>query len=138
MDEKRKLAAQNGNNVVVPPAVDPSIVPVAPSPIGPAGLPEGTVSPMGGEVEQEEQPAEQAGVRILAVEAGGAAERAGLRAGDVILSFGGRRTPTFAALQAAVQRAEGPVKVIYINGENGQTEYRTVEPDDGRIGVTCE
>jgi S1-C subfamily serine protease len=48
-----------------------------------------------------------------------AAEQAGLRAGNVILSFGGIPTPTFEDLQDLVQRTAGEVKVVFVNGENG-------------------
>ncbi len=85
-----------------------------------------------------EEATDDGGVLLRAVEEGAAAEQAGLQVGDVILSFGGVRTHTFEDLQAAVQRAGGPVKVVFINGENGETEYLMVDPEDGRIGVTCE
>jgi hypothetical protein len=78
------------------------------------------------------------GVLFQEVKDGGAAAEAGLRAGDVILSFDDMRTHTFEELQDAVAQASGPVKVVFINSENGQTEYVMVEPEDGRIGVTCE
>jgi S1-C subfamily serine protease len=81
---------------------------------------------------------DEGGVLLRAVTRGAAAEQAGLRAGDVILSFDGVRTRTFEELQDAVQQADGPVKVVFINGENGETEYLTVEPEEGLIGVTCE
>jgi len=81
---------------------------------------------------------DEGGVLLRAVTRGAAAEQAGLRAGDVILSFDGVRTRTFEELQDAVQQADGPVKVVFINGENSETEYLTVEPEEGRIGVTCE
>jgi hypothetical protein len=82
--------------------------------------------------------AEDGGVLIRSVTRGGVAHQAGLQAGDVIVSFGGVRTRSFEELQAAVQEADGPVKVVFVNSENGQTEYLTLEPEDGRIGVTCE
>lgn len=78
------------------------------------------------------------GVQLVEVTKGAAADAAGLRAGDVILSFGTVRTHTFAELRDAVQQVNGPVKVVFINGENGQTEYLTIEPEEGLIGVTCE
>jgi hypothetical protein len=56
----------------------------------------------------------------------------------VILSFGGVRTRTFEELRDAVRQADGPVQAVFVNGENGQTEYVTVAPQQGRIGVTCE
>jgi S1-C subfamily serine protease len=81
---------------------------------------------------------DEGGVLIQSVKEGAAADQAGLRAGDVILSFGDVRTHTFDELQDAVGQASGPVKVVFVNGENGQTEYVMVEPEDGLIGVTCE
>jgi S1-C subfamily serine protease len=82
--------------------------------------------------------ADDGGVLLQEVKKGAAADVAGLRVGDVILSFGGVRTHNFEELRNAVQQACGPVKVIFINGENGQAEYLTVTPEEGRIGVTCE
>ncbi len=80
----------------------------------------------------------QSGVRILAVDAGAAAELGGLRAGDVILSFAGVPTQSFDGLREAVGQASAEAKVIFINGENGQTEFLTVALQEGRLGVTCE
>jgi putative serine protease PepD len=97
----------------------------------------GIVVPDGVAVEAVEE-AEDGGVLIRSVTRGGVADAAGLRAGDVILSFGGVRTRSFEDLRAAVQQADGEVKVVFINGENGETEYLTLVPADGRIGVTCE
>lgn len=99
--------------------------------------PVGAVEP----VEDESGPVAEegeGGVRILAVEQGSAAEVGGLRVGDVILSFAGVTTPSFDDLREAVGQAGGEAKVIFINGENGQTEYLTVALPEGRLGVTCE
>ncbi len=82
--------------------------------------------------------ADDSGVRIDAVTKGAPADVAGLRTGDVIIRFGGVPTRTFEDLQNAVQQASGPVKVVFINAENNAVEYLMVEPQDGRIGVTCE
>jgi S1-C subfamily serine protease len=100
-------------------------------PVDPAGV---------DSVPVDEEAAEEAddGVFLLVVKRGTAADQAGLRAGDVILSFGGVRTRTFEELQDAVRQAGGPVQVVFVNGENGQIEYSTVVPQEGRIGVTCE
>lgn len=100
-----------------------------------------TMTPYSTDATEEESAASAAdedGVALLAVSEGAAAEQAGLRAGDVILSFDGVRTRSFEALRQAVQQADGPVRVVFINSENNQTEYLTVEPRDGAIGVTCE
>jgi hypothetical protein len=80
----------------------------------------------------------EGGVLLSEVRKGGAADQAGLRAGDVILRFGGVRTHNFEGLRDAVQQASGVVKVVFLNGENNEVEYVTVEPVDGLIGVTCE
>jgi hypothetical protein len=81
---------------------------------------------------------DEGGVLLRVVQRGGAADLAGLRAGDIVLSFGDVRTHTFEELQEAVGQARGSVKVVYINGESGETEYVMVRPEEGRIGVTCE
>jgi hypothetical protein len=116
-------------------------------PGGGGGAPVGSdpvVSPENGGGEPPAQggegnaPADDGGVRLTAVDAGGPADQAGLRAGDVLLSVGGVRTRTFADLRNALTQAQGDVEVIFINGENGQTESLTVTPEGTLIGVTCE
>jgi hypothetical protein len=98
------------------------------------------------QAEEENEPVEEGdageeeevgGVLLTEVEEGAAADQAGLRAGDVILSFGGVPTPDFDSLKAAVSQADGPVEVVFINGETGETESLTVTPEDHRIGVSC-
>jgi hypothetical protein len=109
----------------------------------PAGGGVAEVAPVGAmePVEDESGPVAEegeGGVRILAMEQGSAAELGGLRVGDVILSFAGVTTPRFDDLREAVGQAGVEAKVIFINGENGQTEYLTVALPEGRLGVTCE
>jgi regulator of sigma E protease len=62
----------------------------------------------------------------------------GLQEGDIILSYNGTPTPTFDALASAVQHADGPAEVVYVDGDSGECASCTVTPGDGRIGVTTD
>jgi membrane-associated protease RseP (regulator of RpoE activity) len=77
-------------------------------------------------------------VKITSLVETGAAAVAGLRQGDVILSFNGVATPSFDALREAVAAAAGPAEVIFFNPEPGQKESLTVTPAAGKIGVDVE
>jgi regulator of sigma E protease len=61
------------------------------------------------------------------VRAGGAAERAGLQAGDVIVRIGDKAVATFEDIPAAVQSGEGEVDVVIARGGVEQTVR--VNPD---------
>ena len=62
-----------------------------------------------------------AGPGIVAVTPGGPADRAGLRAGDVIQSVGGTRTPDAAALTGALATRDPGDTVPVTIGRDGQT-----------------
>ena len=76
----------------------------------------------------EEQDSTQWGVRLGAVVEDGPAARAGLRAGDLIQTFGGKGMKTSAELLALVQaRAAGErVEVTYLRGEDANVKTTTV------------
>ncbi len=69
------------------------------------------------------------GVGVVAVTSGGAADRAGLRPGDVIKSAGQSPTPDTTALSQALAAARPGDKVTVTISRGGQD--RTVQPELG-------
>jgi S1-C subfamily serine protease len=65
----------------------------------------------------------------------GAAARAGLQVGDVIVSVDGKRVKDPAALAAALKSA-AEVEVRFVNPDDGKAETRRVKSANGDIGVT--
>ncbi len=82
--------------------------------------------------------ANETGMRITQVLDAGTAKDADLRPGDVIVGIGKARIQNFQELQLALSLANGPVDVIFLNGESGQLERLPVTPDNGKIGVAVE
>jgi hypothetical protein len=80
--------------------------------------------------------ATESGLRITNVTESGVAKQVDLRAGDVILGVGEKRTQTFEELQAALAAATDETDIIFINGENGQVERLPIKPVNGKIGVS--
>ena len=65
----------------------------------------------------------------------GAAKKADLRPGDVILGVGTTRTQTFEELQQALAASNKPVDIVFINSESKKVEKLSVTPVNGKIGV---
>jgi len=78
------------------------------------------------------------GLKVTQVMDGGAAKKADLRPGDIILGVGQTRTQTLGELQQALASARGQVEVVFINNENKKIEKIPVMPADGKIGVAVE
>jgi membrane-associated protease RseP (regulator of RpoE activity) len=76
------------------------------------------------------------GVEILEELDGGVAAACGLEVGDIILNYNGTPTPTFAALQSAVQAGGPTVSVLVLRDDGGELETVTLTPVNGLIGVT--
>jgi len=75
------------------------------------------------------------GLRIDEVVPGGAAKKADLRKGDVIIGVGTTRTQSFEELQKALSAGSGNLEVVFLNSENRKMEKARVTPVDGKIGV---
>lgn len=78
------------------------------------------------------------GLKVTQVMDGGAARKADLRAGDIILGVGQTRTQTLSELQQALASARGKVDLVFINQDNKKIEKIPVTPADGKIGVAVE
>jgi serine protease Do len=76
--------------------------------------------------------AEDSGVLVTSVEAGGPAEKAGLKAGDVILKFDGRSVSDGDDLQRAVRKAEAGREVPVTVQRDGRSLDLKVVPDGER------
>jgi hypothetical protein len=79
--------------------------------------------------------ATQWGLKIDQVSDGGAAEKAKLRPGDVIVGVGTTRTQTFPELQQALLANSGIVDVTFVNVENKKVEKTHVAIANGKMGV---
>jgi S1-C subfamily serine protease len=67
------------------------------------------------------------GVGVASVERSGGAEKAGLRAGDVIVSINGKETPTMAVLAETITTLKpGDRARVGVIRSNGQTQMVTV------------
>jgi len=78
--------------------------------------------------------ATQWGLLIDEVVPGGAAKKADLHRGDVIIGVGTTRTQTFEELQKALS-GSGSLEVVFLNAENRKMEKVRLTPVDGKIGV---
>ena len=74
--------------------------------------------------EEEDESAQGEGLRLTNVVSGNAAQRAGLRAGDRILTFAGEKVSTGTAFRGQVLWAKNPVSVVI--RREGEEEPRTV------------
>jgi S1-C subfamily serine protease len=103
-------------------------------------LPSGDACPPAGgsDIDDSTPPATEYGLAISRVLDGSAAAKAGLRAGDILLSIGADRVQSFDEMVAALAKAAGNVDVIFVNGESGQTERMPVTPAGGKLGVAVE
>lgn len=63
----------------------------------------------------------QGGIRVVVVERGSPAERAGLQPGDMVLSVDGRDVVSAADYAAAFRQAAGPVSIRLLRGSNPLT-----------------
>jgi len=88
-----------------------------------------------GNKEVTPQPAPQGGLRIDDVVPGGAAKKADLRRGDVIIGVGTTRTQSFEELQKALAANSGNLEIVFLNPESRKMEKASVTPVDGKIGV---
>ena len=68
----------------------------------------------------------------------GAAKKANLQTGDIILGIGKTRTQSFEELQQALADSKGPTEVVFINHENKKVEKLAITPVDGKIGVAVD
>jgi len=78
------------------------------------------------------------GLKVTQVMEGGAAKKADLRPGDIILGIGQTRTQTLSELQQALASARGQAELVFINQDNKKIEKIPVTPTDGKIGVAVE
>ncbi|HVQ30700.1 MAG TPA: PDZ domain-containing protein [Vicinamibacteria bacterium] len=76
--------------------------------------------------------AEDSGVLVTSVEAGGPAEKAGLKAGDLILKFDGRSVKGGDDLEKAVRKAEAGLEVPVTVQRDGRSLELKVIPDGER------
>jgi membrane-associated protease RseP (regulator of RpoE activity) len=67
----------------------------------------------------------------------GAAAKAGVEIGDIILKVNGTPTPTFEALAQALARAGNRAQVVIVR-EGEESETITLVPQNGTIGVSVE
>ncbi len=68
------------------------------------------------------------GVRIDSVKAGSAAERSGLRAGDIIIGVGGKRVEDVKSAQRLLEKANSKRPVPLLIYRNGQNIYLALQP----------
>ena len=76
------------------------------------------------------------GLRVEEVTAGGAAQKADLRKGDIIIGIGKTRTETFEELQHALAVSKGTVEMTFHNTESNRMEKIRITPNNGKIGVS--
>jgi len=75
------------------------------------------------------------GMKITELKEGGAAKKAKLRLGDMIISVGGNRVRNADELIAALSKAKGPLEMVIINVDDGRRQTISITPEAGRIGV---
>jgi S1-C subfamily serine protease len=66
----------------------------------------------------------------------GAAKKADLRPGDVILAIGNVRVHSFEDMQTALAQTRGEADIIFVNRDNGRLERLRLTPVAGKIGVS--
>jgi membrane-associated protease RseP (regulator of RpoE activity) len=86
------------------------------------------------------EPALQAGKGLLItdLDADGPAAVAGLDVDDTILSVNGVRVQSVEGLRAVVEKATGPVTVVFLSDDTGDVEEADVTPRKGRLGITMD
>jgi membrane-associated protease RseP (regulator of RpoE activity) len=80
----------------------------------------------------------ETGLKIINVTDGGAAQKTGLRIGDVIVSAGANRVRTFEDFTTVLAAAKAPVTLEIVRVQSNQREMISVTPVDGKIGVIIE
>ncbi len=75
------------------------------------------------------------GLRVDEVMNDGAAKKADLRKGDVIIGVNKTRTESLEDLQQALAGNRGQVEMTFMNSENQKIERVRITPADGKIGV---
>ena len=66
----------------------------------------------------------------------GTAKTAGLRKGDIILKVNGVRTQSFEELRATLSTGKDKVAIEYIDATSGETDKKTVDVQDTKIGIS--
>jgi membrane-associated protease RseP (regulator of RpoE activity) len=96
--------------------------------------------PSGPEIPDAVEPALRAGHALLItdLEPDGPAATAGLDVDDTILSVNGVRVQSVEELRAVVEKATGPVSVVYISDDTGDVEDADIVPLKGRLGITMD
>lgn len=76
------------------------------------------------------------GIKITELAEDGAAKKADLRVGDILVNMGGSRIQSHEQLVAALTKAKGAVEVVVIRG--GKRETLSVTPVNAKIGITFD
>jgi V8-like Glu-specific endopeptidase/tetratricopeptide (TPR) repeat protein len=80
----------------------------------------------------------ETGLKIADITDEGAAKKAGLNAGDIIVNIGSKRVRSFDELAAALATTKGAVEIVIIKSESGKRETFSVTPLAGKIGVSVD
>jgi len=86
----------------------------------------------------EEAASEEYGMKVTKVTPNGAAARADLRVGDIIVAVAGQRVQSFDELAAVLAERSSPTEIVIVNGENNKLEKMKIVPVNGKIGVATE
>jgi hypothetical protein len=78
------------------------------------------------------------GLQITDLDETGPAMEAGLDVDDTILSVNGVRVKSVLELRAVVEKATGPVRVVFLSDDTGNVEEVDITPKKGRLGITME
>jgi tetratricopeptide (TPR) repeat protein len=77
-------------------------------------------------------------LRITELTEGGAAAKAGLQMGDVIVSVDGTPARTFESLVYLLGQGQSNVEIKYLSKATGKVEILSVQPVVGKIGVVVD
>jgi membrane-associated protease RseP (regulator of RpoE activity) len=103
------------------------------------GLPADAFSaPTPGLPDDAQPAAAELGVRIIKVFPDWPAAQNDLRVGDIIVSVNGQRVQTADQLTAAIAGVNGPVELVFFNGETQQLEKMPITPLRGKLGIDTE
>jgi len=78
------------------------------------------------------------GLLVTDIDEDGPAAVAGLDVDDTILSVNGVRVQSVEGLRAVVEKATGPVSVVFLSDDTGDVEEADVTPRNGRLGITMD